>query len=127
MYQVVAAHYFYAVFRTFKFWDQASADKATTRLSELLSNALDNVSAENHFIWSIAFANATSRIDYRILRTFMNKMLQNPFDKKLANTQGRYLSIYETVIDRNGVFSEEIAERLLDLILNFKPTETRQV
>ena len=113
--------------RTFKFWDKTAAEQATKRLADIYTNASDNLSAETHMIWEVAFANATANIDYRILQVFLGKILQNPFDKKLSNIQGRYLSVYNTALDRNGVFSSEIAERFLDILANFRPTETRQV
>jgi len=113
--------------KTYKFWNQASADQATTKLVNILTNVVDNVSADTYKIWDVAFSMAIKGLDYRIAKAFIDKLLKNPFDKKLSNIQGRYLSLYEKIIDRNGVFSEEIVERFLDILTNFKPTETRQV
>ena len=127
MFKIIAAHYFYAVMKTFKFWDETSADRATTKLMEILTNVVDNASAEIYKIWDVSFAMSIKGLDYRISNIFFKKLLKDPFDKKLSNIQGRYLSLYEKIIDRNGVFSEEIAERLLDILTKFRPTETRQV
>ena len=124
---MIAAHYFYAVLKTIKFWDQASAEKAAARLYSILSNVFDNVSADYYNIWNTTFSNATKNVDIRLLKVFTDKILQNPFDKKLAHIQGRYLGLYEDIVDRGGVFNDEQAERLLDLLISFKPTETRQV
>ncbi len=96
-------------------------------MAQLLLNSVDNVSYENFLTWMFAFINGIIRIDYRLLKPFLEKVLNDPFEKKTSHIKVRYFTLYAIVVKYNGYLASDIAEQLLDLLIDFKPADSRQV
>ena len=120
-------NYVNGILKAVRFWPLKYRQEVFDRVGKILLNITNNTPLDIFHCWITSFHTAIKTCDYRVFEPLLKIILKNPFEAKTSNIQGRYITLHCIVIKVHGYHARHIAETLCTEILQFNPTDLRQV